>query len=32
MNKLKYKDEVIFFLVIIAGFAILILLKIFVIK
>jgi hypothetical protein len=32
MKKLKYQDELIFFLVILAGFTILILFKIFVVK
>jgi hypothetical protein len=32
MKKIKYRDELIFFLVILAGFAILILIKIFIVK
>lgn len=32
MKKLKYKDELVFFLVILSGFAILILVKIFIVK
>ena len=32
MKKLKYRDELVFFLVIVTGFAVLILIKIFIIK